>query len=313
MIKEERRIAMSLFENPFSLEIPVRVGNLNTVFFINENLYVTNSECVSTPHNHHDFEIRYIASGACNQMIDNQILEATAHDLLLVHPLEYHCQNNTGSLSDSTQFNLRFTPELVAETAPSHQKNAYQSALRLLKSLRRLHDGDQRIYNLFKLLSEEIYRREAGFVPNIQSICSCILVEILRLSKAPLDVIFPAEELKFHGYGRSKIDEIFRHKYLTDVKVQDLADDMKVSTRQVNRIMNQMFGMSFTQKLTEMRLHRVAIELLQTDKPICRISQECGFTNYNYFFTSFRKEFGMTPGQYRAKHRSKADDSQSPT
>ncbi|MBE6633494.1 MAG: helix-turn-helix domain-containing protein [Ruminococcaceae bacterium] len=291
---------MSLFDNPFSLEIPVRAGNLNAVFFINENLFVTNAECISPPHNHHDFEIRYIATGACNQLIDDRIWEASAQDLLLVHPLEYHCQTNTAMLPDSTQYNLRFTPEPPPDSSPASAKNAYNATLRLLNNTRRLHDDNRKLLVLLELLAEEIHRRHQGFVSNIQSICSCILVEILRLTKSSVEGVFSADELEFHGYGRSKLDEFFRHKYLTDVKVQDLANDMKVSTRQVNRVMNRMFGMSFTQKITEMRLHRVAVELTQNNKPIQQICLECGFTNYTRFFSSFRKEFGMTPGQYRA-------------
>ena len=297
---------MSLFENPFSLEIPVRVGHLNAVFFINENLFVNSTECISAPHNHHDFEMRYIASGTCNQLIDQRVYTASASDLLLVHPLEYHCQTQDQINMGSSQYNLRFTLEPPSSDAPQTTLHAYRTAQQLLRELRWVHDRDGKLLICFRLLTNEIYERSSGFVSNIQGVCSCILTYVLRFSEGKTDGIFPAEELSFHGYGRSKIDEFFRHKYLTDVKIQDLANDMKVTPRQVNRVMHKMFGMSFTKKLTEMRLREVALQLTYTERSVMEISTDCGFHNYNYFFSCFRREFGVTPSQYRVQKREEA-------
>ena len=159
------------------------------------------------------------------------------------------------------------------------------------------------LLTLFQQLENEFRGKKRGFVYCVQSLCTCILTEFIRLSGQKAGNILPSEELEYHGYSRSKIDEFFRHKYLTNTKIQDLADDMKISPRQVNRIMNRMFGLSFTQKLTEMRLRRAIQLLTYTDQPIARISRECGFNNYDYFFTCFRKAFHMSPGKYRPVSR----------
>lgn len=293
---------MSLFENPFSLEIPVQIGNLNTLFFINENLYVTNAECISTPHNHHDYEMRYIATGSCGQLIDHTLYTASAGDLLLVPPLEYHCQMQDQIDPTTSQYNLRFTVEAPTPRATAAQHHAYADMIHLLDHTRRVHDNGW-LLTLFQQLENEFRGKKRGFVYCVQSLCTCILTEFIRLSGQKAGNILPSEELGYHGYSRSKIDEFFRHKYLTNTKIQDLADDMKISPRQVNRIMNRMFGLSFTQKLTEMRLRRAIQLLTYTDQPIAQISRECGFNNYDYFFTCFRKSFHMSPGKYRLRSR----------
>lgn len=101
---------MALFQNPFSLEVPVQVGILNLTFFINENLFVSNAEVASIPHNHHDFEMRYVTAGTCRQFVDSRQYLATRGDLLLVHPFEYHCQSLMSDTAHSEQYNLRFSP-----------------------------------------------------------------------------------------------------------------------------------------------------------------------------------------------------------
>ena len=128
-----------------------------------------------------------------------------------------------------------------------------------------------------------------------------LLTEILRLSKDIPDWFFPVESERARDYDSVAIDDFFSTHSLGKIKIQDLADELKVSIRQVNRILHRLYGMSFTQKLTEMRLWEVARQLTLTQRSITAISQDCGFNNYNYFYVCFREKFGMTPTEYRAQ------------
>ena len=294
---------MALFQNPFSLEIPVKIGVLDVVFFINENLFVTNAECISYPHNHHDYEMRYVASGTCNQEIENKVYTVSAGELLLVSPFEYHCQTQNSEKSPSSQYNLRFYVEAPLPENTLRQR-AYIGIVNLLNNTRQLYDKESVLLPYFQKLSDEIYNKEVGYVGNLQSLCCLILTELIRLSQHNVAYVFPAVELKYRGYERTTIDEFFRRQYLTDVKIQELANDMKVSVRQVNRIIHRMFGMSFTQKLTEMRLWAAAHQMINTKKPISQISAECGFKNYNTFFVSFQKKYNMSPTKFQAVFQS---------
>ncbi len=296
---------MALFDSPFSLEIPVQIGYLRAVFFINENLYVLSKECTSVPHNHHDFELRYVAEGKCNQNISNEIYDAEKGDLLIVHPLEYHCQRQTHITDSASQYNLRFTVEIPNDKASPAEQRAYQTAIKLLSDIRRVHNKSGVIHLYFQRLTEEIYNKIGGYVCNMQSLCALILNEVLRLSGADIRALYPPQELKYRAYSRSAIDSFFTHKYLTDVKIEDLAADMKISRRQVNRIISKMFGMSFTQKLVEMRLNQAKLQLTYTDKPISVICHDSGFQNYSYFISCFKKAYQMTPSEYRIKAQKK--------
>lgn len=291
---------MALFQKPFSLELPVSIGVLNVRFFINENLYVVNSECASVPHNHHDYELRYVASGSCNQIIGISTYSASAGELLLVYPLEYHYQSPASDAADFSQYNLRFYLEPpVNSSEDSTQQRAYTSMVNLLRDTRTLQDADSVLLPYFQLLSEEIYQKKTGYISNLKALCCLIMTQVIRLSEKSHAWIFPAEELKYRGYERTIIDEFFRRQYLTDVTIRDLADDMRVSTRQVNRIMHRMFGMSFAQKLTEMRLWEATRQMMTTQKTIAQISKDCGFQNYNTFFVNFQKIHRMTPAEFR--------------
>lgn len=151
----------------------------------------------------------------------------------------------------------------------------------------------------FEGVEKEILNSKYGFVDAVKSYIQLILLEILRVGSSNKK----ETAYEFLGYSRNKIDEFFSQKYLTNVKINDLANDMNLSVRQVNRIMIKYFGVSFKTRLTEMRLLESALRLKTTNDSALTISRDCGFNNYNNFYTAFIKKFKVTPTKYRALHK----------
>lgn len=162
-----------------------------------------------------------------------------------------------------------------------------------------LHDDNLNLIFLFKKITDEIHQKSFGYVNNIKLLCILILTDIIRLSGENADNIYPSEDLKYNGYVRTKLEQFFSFRYKENVKIIDLAENMKVSIRQATRIMNDIYGMSFSQKLTEIRLNHAIYQLTTTSKSIEKISRDCGFNNSSYFYKSFRNNIGMTPKEYR--------------
>lgn len=288
---------MPLFENPFALQIPVRVGYFSIVFYVNQNLHVISSEVNSVPHNHHDYELRYVSSGTCKQVISGEVFTVSKGGCLVTQPMEYHWQSWSPKNSDSIQYNLRFSVKAPAKNNEGATE-AYERFLRLLSEIRILQDERGKLGVLFELLTDEIYHQQYGIVQSVRGICTQIIVELIRMSGQDVK-IFPTEELKYHGHERLRLDQFFLAKYLTNVRIQDLAAEMNVSVRQVNYIMHKLYGMSFLQKLTEMRLQHALTQLTYTDDSIAAISKSCGFQNQNYFAKCFQKLYSVTPSDYR--------------
>ena len=287
---------MPLFVNPFTMEIPILIGRLHTVFFINNNLYVNNNECNSVPHSHHDFEIRYVSRGSCNQIINNQSFPVDAGNMVLIHPLEYHYQNSN---NDSSQYNFRFSVIAPSGSEEPARQRAYENCLSILMGMRRLRDDTGVIHEYLNQLAQEIWNKSFGFNENMRSLCILIFVELLRLSGESLNRLFPPEDFHYRGVNRSKIDGFLAQNYLSDVSIGDLAKKMMISERQVNRHMHKMFGMSFTQKINDMRLETAVTMLTESKQPIQEISVRCGFKSSKYFYQCFKQKYGISPQKYR--------------
>ena len=288
---------MPLFENPFALQIPVQIGHLQIVFYVNQNLHVISSEVNSVPHNHHDYELRYVATGTCKQVISGEMFTVSKGGCLITQPLEYHWQSWTPKDPDSAQYNLRFSIKPPTKTNVKAFE-AHERFLRFITEVRILQDESGKLATLFGLLTDEIYHKRYGFVQTVKALCTQIVMELIRISGEDVK-IFPTEELKYYGHERLRLDHFFLARYLTNVRIQDLAKEMNVSVRQVNYIMHKLYGMSFVQKLTEMRLQQAITQLTYTDDPIAQISHSCGFQNQNYFSKCFLKTYSVTPSEYR--------------
>lgn len=101
-----------------------------------------------------------------------------------------------------------------------------------------------------------------------------------------------------------KIDSFFNTKYsIPNIAIYDLAKELNLSVRQVNRILKEEYNTSFHAKLVERRLMHGKKNLIRTDRTIEIIAEKIGFSSTSGFYVAFKKEFGMTPKEYRQKYK----------
>ncbi len=88
-----------------------------------------------------------------------------------------------------------------------------------------------------------------------------------------------------------------------DVSLQEIADALGYSPRQTSRLIRERFGMTLTQLRNHRRLETAKRLLTECpDKSLQEICTDAGFMNSSLFHRIFKKEYGCTPGEYRARH-----------
>jgi AraC family cel operon transcriptional repressor len=73
----------------------------------------------------------------------------------------------------------------------------------------------------------------------------------------------------------------------------------------LSRTFRKELGCTPTQYVNKLRLTYAANLLYRTDRPIIEISNQVGLTNLSYFYRIFKKQFEMTPAQFRAQKQKK--------
>ncbi len=82
-------------------------------------------------------------------------------------------------------------------------------------------------------------------------------------------------------------------------KVSDLCELLSYSRMQLNRLFQEDFNMTPHEYLLQFRLKYSANLLIHTPKTIIEISSDVGFTNLSQFNAAFKKQYGITPTQFR--------------
>lgn len=101
--------------------------------------------------------------------------------------------------------------------------------------------------------------------------------------------------------------QLLRAKDLVDARyheplfVADLAAAAGLSPAHFSRLFKQTFGESPHQYLLTRRLERAAALLSATDWTVAAVCIAVGWDSVGSFTTSFRRIFGVTPQNYRAK------------
>ena len=91
--------------------------------------------------------------------------------------------------------------------------------------------------------------------------------------------------------------------YAEPIATEQLARQVGISESQFRRIFASMFNMSPTHYVTIIRINAARTLLETTDRLVADIATETGFYDQSHFTKLFARERGMTPGEYRRRHR----------
>jgi AraC-like DNA-binding protein len=80
-----------------------------------------------------------------------------------------------------------------------------------------------------------------------------------------------------------------------DWNVSGIAGQCGVSRERIHRVMKRWIGMSPSDYLRTVRLHR-AKDMLLSGQPVASVAAACGFADQAHFTRWFRRAFGYTPG-----------------
>jgi len=125
---------------------------------------------------------------------------------------------------------------------------------------------------------------------------SCALVSfLLRLSKHPASQVRLVNSRSSRMY--QKLVETMRVSIGENLTIQQIASRNAISVTTVKELFKQYAGISPKAYYTEMRSNE-ALRLLKAGKEIIEVAELLNYSSPNYFSYSFKKQFGIPPGQY---------------
>jgi len=151
--------------------------------------------------------------------------------------------------------------------------------------------------------SAVIFKAMADALPSQRLIGLLEILQLMHDDEA-------AQVLSSTGYDISitsdpstdKLDKIIRyiHQHYTDnLRADDLAKLVHMSTNHFHRFIKQRTEQTFTELVNQLRISKACSLLINTSMPVTTISDLCGFNNISNFNRRFLQFKELTPSQFR--------------
>lgn len=253
-------------------------------------------------HWHRQVELFYIESGSLEYTTPHGNWLFTEGMGGMVNSNVLHQSRPGGSKEPNIQFLHIFDPSLLAGKQGSQIEERY--ILPLLADRKTemivLHPQDAQEMEILGMLKEAftISDQQWGYELELREKLSQIWLHLLRL-------VCPKER---KGEAQSSEDEkvkrlmLYIHEhYREPISVGQLAESVYISKRGCFRIFREQLHMTPVEYIHSYRLQRACQMLMDSDRSITEIAQECGFGSSSYFGRLFHDKMGCTPAQYRTK------------
>lgn len=207
--------------------------------------------------------------------------------------------------------------ELISSYLEENSRSALKSSIE--KYLHTLADSDlnyERITSLLRILyyriisavlSESI-KRDASTENRLSASCydESVCINIRTFQKwfhEVMDLVLPDSPKDSEDSIIASIQNYILQNLNQDLTRESIADHVYLNSSYLSRMYHKQTGETLSDYILHARIQKAKHLLVETDDKIQVIAQATGYSNDSYFIRVFRLETGMTPFEYRKKHR----------
>lgn len=255
----------------------------------NEDLFLMKYVWDCDRHSHADYEIHILLQGNCTINVGQERYDLQSPQALLIAPGQYHFlpQPLSGNLE---RFSLCF----------SMKKGPLLSALQAAVPASISFPVSKELDSLCRSIFHESSAVNPFRYDMLHTLLTTLLIRIFRgagVATTNAGFIHDRDEDLLN-----KIDTYIERYAAKHGTMEDLAASLKISRRQLGRILQQHYGIGFRELLIRTRMESAQWLLTHTQKPVIQIAGELGYDSESAFYQQFRGRFGTSPVQYRNSH-----------
>lgn len=247
------------------------------------------------PHSHFATEIMYVITGTAPLIVDGQKVLLCSGDLILIDSLVDH-----GICMQANETCRMLNVEFMVQPANMPQINVIYNNIPLLNQFLTtpkpyvvVHDAHE-VYAAFQDLILELEQHRADNIYGI--ILWNILAKIARLYQI---------STSSGNYSSIYVEKAIRYiyeNYDKAIKISDIASLISINESYLQRLFKLSAGTTITAFLLDVRMAKAKSLIKDTDIKIDEINQFVGISSKPYFYSCFRKKYGMTPLEYRKEN-----------
>jgi len=273
-------------------------------FFNNKEVYISkHPRYADYPlHTHEFFEINYMLSGSCQQIVEGKRIDLSTHDLLLLDIGSKHEIKALGE--DDIMINILFRNKNISISWLNDLKSSNSLLFDFL--LNAIYGGkgqkkfiifsrkkNGQIVQTIDTLIKEYLNKEPYYNVITASYLNILLTQLVRYYK--LD-----KPLKLSS-SQSLVIKILRdiEQSYDDLTLEQVAKKYNYNKNYLSNLLKKETGKSFNVLLTQQRLINAHFLLVTTSQNIRDIMYRVGFTNKTFFYEKYKEYYHELPGETR--------------
>lgn len=239
-----------------------------------------------------EVEVLLVLEGAVDIIVEQKTSHLETEDIFVVNSNKKHIIKTSGD--NQLLMRLMINYQMACDTFHSQDVLFWcDSTLSENEHYKELR------YLLKRLLKHKVetdnYQETFGFLADCYAILNYLSVNFMVKSSD----LQNSEEGDRYEERLYQINSYINSNYDQPISMKELSEKLFLSNGYLSRFFKKNYGMSFANYLTKVRVFHAADELLYTDTPVTRVAYDCGFTSAALFNKVFKKEYGVTPTEFR--------------
>ncbi|MGX7091607.1 helix-turn-helix transcriptional regulator [Hutsoniella sourekii] len=237
-------------------------------------------------HWHNYWQLYWVKKGSLDFQVNSHRFELNSRNLLVMNSRQFH--QSKVALQDTQAiciiFDINFINSYLLEQIVKPFLNKEPFTFKLLP-----------VNNEIERLLSSLFDGENATIPylSIASLITRSLDQVINYFEGDHD---------FNSQDQVLFNEILsyiQNNYDKQIRVSDLLKHVGINKNYLNQLFHTYTGQPPIKYINQFRLQKAQQLVIYTDQPISDIAYNLGFSHISYFIEQFRKEYGLSPLQYR--------------
>ena len=245
-------------------------------------------------HHHRSYELYFLVKGEREYFIDDRFFKLGEGDMVLIPRTMLHRTAGKGAtrflLHFSESFLLRFFTREALTPLLSRRPFVFRAD----------ENGRAHLSRILHTLLAEYTRAEKEGVPQNEAILAGYLYQLLFTMAYATNAYVP------HDYADGRVTQVIKYineNYNQLSNIEEIAEHFYISKYHLCRIFNKNLGIPLIAYLNTIKIREACRMIKHGEGNLTEIAMQCGFNSSSYFCKVFKNEKGISPTEYRKRHK----------